>query len=256
MQTNVKIQKFQKWNSFIELCPERWWLITQININWKDFLYLNKETFFDLEKNVRWWIPIMFPQAWPILENKKNNKIKNIKQHWFARNSVFEYEINQNNFKMFLKSDDETKKLFDYDFNLEIIWEIFENWIKVTKKIKNTWNENMPVSPWFHPYFLVENNKKDKLNIFLENYWKINDFSFCNWETVVLWNIWNIKLEWLLNLEFSKNYNNIWIRSEPWKDFLCIEPVYKNENAIIDEPLILKSWEEVEFFMIVKRDKN
>lgn len=248
----LEIHTFKKWNSYIDFCPNRWGLITQVNLNWKDLLFLNEETFYDLEKNVRWGIPIMFPNAWPIKNDGKNLKLGFLKQHWFARNSIFSYEIKNNYFEMILNANDETKKIYNYDFELKIKWEILnDKEVKISKIIKNIWKFDMPISPWFHPYFFIKNEEKNTLDIFQENSWKINDYSFCDWETLILNNTWEIKVKSYFKLEFSNNYNNVWIRSEPWKDFVCIEPVYKNENALIEEPMIIKPWDEVTFSFIL-----
>lgn len=250
---NLEIFTYKKWNSFINFYPNRWGLITQVNLNWKDLLFLNEETLFDLEKNVRWWIPIMFPNAWPIKNDGKNIKISDLKQHWFARNSVFSYKIKSDNFEMTLKSNSKTKKNYNYKFELKVVWEILnENEIKITKVIKNIWGEDMPISPWFHPYFYISNHEKENIKIVQENYWLIKDYSFCEWNTIILKNYWDIEVENRFKLSFSKNYNNVWIRSESWKDFVCIEPVYKNKNAIIETPLLVKPWEEVKFYIKIK----
>lgn len=249
----MKKYTIKKNNTSISCIPERWWLITSIKIQNKELLFLNEETLFNLEKNVRWWIPIMFPNAWPLRENN----IYNLKQHWFVRNKVWEYEnISNEKFNMSLVSNEETKKDFDFDFRLDIFSEIIsEKEIKISQQITNTSNDILPSSPWLHPYFYIKNEDKRNLKIFL---WEelLDNYDFCDWKTVYLTNPHNIKMLFpdksIIELNYDKKYQKLWIWSEFWKDFICIEPVYRDENALLDEPNLLLSWDIIKYDISIK----
>lgn len=231
----------------ISFSHERWWIITSIKLQTEEILFLNSDTFYDTSKNVRWWIPVMFPNSWPLRENEKYN----LKQHWFARNLPWDYETNQNEVIMTLQSNYETKKLYNYDFILQIITRIInETKIEIIQKIINNWNQILPVSPWLHPYFFVKNEEKKDIKIYLWNE-LLTDYSFCNWQTVYLNNPWIIKLvfkNWqILKLNYSKEYKKLWIRSEQWKDFVCIEPVAWNEHDLLYNPDMIWIWKSMEY---------
>ncbi len=240
------IFKLQKDNSFIEFAPSRWWLITQININWTDILFLNNDTFEDETKNVRWWIPLMFPNAWPL----KDDKIYNLKQHGFARNSWFDYEIFKDKFIMELCSNTETKKLFPFDFKLEIIGDFINNWVRIIEKITNTWNKPLPTCHWLHPYFFVKNEvKKDIVFSSQEN--NFYD-TWSTWWTQIIDNPEKFEVDFKthkIKFNYDQAYKYIWIWSESEKDFICIEPVINNENGLIDNPLMIAVWESIENFV-------
>lgn len=248
---NPKIQIFNFWKSFVWFSPERGGLITNLNINWDEILFLNKETFYDLEKNVRWWIPIMFPNSWPIFD--KN--IFNLNQHWFARNSIFDSEIIENKLILTLKSNSDTKKLYDFDFEFKAIVEFIENWFKISQVIKNNSTINLPIASWFHPYFHIKNEDKVKIKFknFSDNFFNI----WSIWDTKYLDNISVLEVDfqkYILEFNYDKEFKQIWLWSEKEKDFLCIEPVLRKENWLIDNPVLILPWETKTYsFNIIKK---
>jgi D-hexose-6-phosphate mutarotase len=48
-------------NSWITICPERGGIVISFGVNGQELLYLNKETLYDRNKNIRGGIPILFP---------------------------------------------------------------------------------------------------------------------------------------------------------------------------------------------------
>ena len=62
---------WNKENNF-KVLPERWWILYSLVLNWKEILFqeMLKETLFDKNKSVRWGIPLMFPNAWPLKQEK------------------------------------------------------------------------------------------------------------------------------------------------------------------------------------------
>ena len=249
----MQIHTISQNTTSITCIPERWWLITSIKINNEELLFLNEETLYDLQKNVRWWIPVMFPNAGPLREND----LYKLNQHWFARNKSWQYEqITDTSFKMFLESDNNSKEIFPFDFRIEIIWELFENNIKIFQKIINTWENDLVSRTGLHPYFFAWNEDKENLKIYL---WDeiLDDYSFCEWKTVYLDNPGDINVVFpdskILKLNYDKSYKKLWIWSEIWKDFICIEPVYEDEQALLDKPMILKSREEKIFEISIEK---
>lgn len=244
------IETFQLKNFKISLSTKRWGIITSIKQDDIEILYLNQETFFDITKNVRWWIPLLFPNAWPL----KNEDIYKLSQHWFVRNSSFEIEkITDEIIILNLILEKKYKEIFPYDFGYKLILQVENNSLKITQFIKNTWDLDMPISPGFHPYFLVDNDlKKDiKMSFSDDNFYDI----WSVWATKELLNPWIFEVdfwEYMLEFDYDKIFKYIWLWSEKWKDFLCIEPVYERENWLIDNPYILWVGESIEMSMKVR----
>ena len=96
------------------------------------------------------------PVCWPQFGNRFS---KLLPQHGFARKMVFEvrgteYSEEMTEITLGLKSDDETKKLWPYDFDLEYKV-IVSMKLNLQLTTKNTGSEPFDFSCGFHPYFLL-----------------------------------------------------------------------------------------------------
>ena len=96
------------------------------------------------------------PVCWPQFGNRFS---KELPQHGFARKMVFEvrgteYSEEMTEVTLGLKSDDETRKLWNHDFDLEFKVSVS---MKLNLKLttKNTGTEPFDFSCGFHPYFLL-----------------------------------------------------------------------------------------------------
>jgi galactose mutarotase-like enzyme len=127
--------------------------------------------------------------------------------------------------------------------------------VKISLSIKNTGDTNMPIAPWLHPYFFIPENKKDEF--YLEKNWeKIEEYKKYHWETIYTKNPWKFQAylwENVLEFDYAEAFQKLWLRSEPGKDFLCIEPTFWDEGALITNPCILESSEEKTFSTTIKK---
>lgn len=250
---NKKFQKIKKWNSEVIIFPERGGHIVSIVIDWVEILYqdMYNETLFDLSKSIRWWIPYMFPNAWKLTEEQNQKLWTNLPQHWIWRISKWEILKIKENWKISQKFE------FKWDDRFPYIWEIINNieiinsWVKITHEIINTWEKTFPISTWLHPYFRVPEWKKDEIK------WKFDWWeevkkqidSWANDKPISFDNPWTplkvfISGLWELTIEVSTDYKKFWVRSIPWKDFVCIEPVMNDVWWIVDKPVEIKQWEK------------
>ena len=84
-----------------KIAPERGGLVTSLSINNTEILYLDRETFDDLTKNVRGGIPLLFPNAGPL-----KGGLYNLPQHGFARRMRWNTIVqNQNSITLQLLSN-------------------------------------------------------------------------------------------------------------------------------------------------------
>lgn len=98
------------------------------------------------------------PVCWPQFGNKA---FKDVPQHGFARFLVFdvratEYSEEKAEITLGLKSDDETRKLWPHDFDLELKISVTMK-LNLTLKTVNTGSTPFDFSCGFHPYFVVRN---------------------------------------------------------------------------------------------------
>jgi len=96
------------------------------------------------------------PICWPQFGNRFS---KDLPQHGFVRKLVFEvraseYSEDKTEVTLGLKSDAETKKLWNHDFDLEFKVTVSMK-LNLALTVKNTGAEAFGFSGGFHPYFLV-----------------------------------------------------------------------------------------------------
>jgi len=96
------------------------------------------------------------PICWPQFGNRFS---KDLPQHGFVRTLVFEvrateYSEDKTEVTLGLKSDAETKKLWNHDFDLEFKVTVSMK-LNLALTAKNTGTEPFDFSGGFHPYFLV-----------------------------------------------------------------------------------------------------
>lgn len=98
------------------------------------------------------------PVCWPQFGNKFS---KELPQHGFARKLVFEvrgseYSEEMTEITLGLKSDEETRKLWNCDFDLEYKISVSMK-LNLTLTTKNTGSKAFDFSCGFHPYFRLMN---------------------------------------------------------------------------------------------------
>ena len=251
----VETIKTLEGNEF-SFCPERGGIITSLKFKGEEILFLDKNTFEDSKVNVKGGIPILFPNAGPIPEEIKTDKLKNLKQHGFARDLKWNSEKGFNNFKEILKSNEETKKVFPYDFDLSLVAKFnSDNSFSIIQTIKNLEKDKkMPISSGLHPYFRVSSLEKKNIKFNFEG-GELAEDEIKKWSAGKAIKAMSIKnpnkpLEveipgiGTLILNISKEYERIWIWSQENKDFICIEPIMRDKGGIILNPEKIKPGEE------------
>jgi galactose mutarotase-like enzyme len=245
----LKIEKVKSLNgNEVFFCPARGGIITSLKFGGQEILYFDDETFKNLDENVRGGIPILFPNAGLIPDDIKPAKMKNLKQHGFARNLSWDYENKINGFKEILKSGLVTKDVYPNDFELVLEGRFEENnSFSLIQTIQNMGEVDMPVSSGFHPYFKVPSQKKKDIK-FNFNGGKFVEQQIEKWGNGEFVSIDNpnspleVKIPSLgtLILSISKEYQKIWVWSQEGKDFICIEPVMRDKGGIVIDPELIK----------------
>ena len=240
----------------VSFCGERGGIITSLIIKNKEILYLDRETFDNKDINVRGGIPILFPNAGAIV----NNYIyPNLKQHGFARDLKWKIEKNKDSFKELLIQDRNIINIYPYNFNLFIYGKFEKNGSFTIKQEVQSMEEHreVPVSMGLHPYFNIKNEEKGKLKfnfdggMYIEEH--LDDWANGNYISIdnPKINDINAKMEIIvpsfgaLVVDASVEYRKIWIWSLPGKDFICIEPVMRDVNGLINNPEKIKPLKKI-----------
>ncbi|MCO6146470.1 aldose 1-epimerase family protein [Flavobacterium sp. NRK1] len=116
--------------------------------------------------------PILFPIVGTLKNNtyEYNDKQYNITRHGFARDNKFVVKDHDSRSVTFgFTSNEETKKQFPFNFELELKYTLKENTLFLDYKVKNTGKETMLFSLGAHPAFALPGNFEDYNLQFQEN---------------------------------------------------------------------------------------
>jgi len=116
--------------------------------------------------NPKYWnrsAPILFPIVGALKDKKYkyNGKIYTMSNHGFARDSKFELNKKMDNKLSFLlTSNENTKKIYPFDFTLEYSYELRNNQVIVECNVANKSDDKMYFSIGAHPAFLCDFSKE------------------------------------------------------------------------------------------------
>lgn len=102
--------------------------------------------------------PILFPIVGRLKENKTliEDKIYNINQHGFARDMDFDLiSIDKKSITYKLTSDEKSREIYPYNFNLFISYTIIDEKVKITWKVENIDSQEIYFSIGGHPAFNI-----------------------------------------------------------------------------------------------------
>ena len=122
----------------------------------EELLWLSSVSEFKSGSAIRGGIPICWPRF--------GNLDRTLPQHGFARTAAFELvEVIEKSDKLttvhlMLKSSKESKKLWDYDFRLDIIFHIAKE-LKIEMTTTNNGTKEFLITQAFHTYFNIKNIK-------------------------------------------------------------------------------------------------
>ena len=109
--------------------------------------------------------PILFPMVGKLRQNQTiiNGRTYELSQHGFARDLEFEPISKLDNFHSYvLRSNEETKKRFPFDFSLYNTYRIDENKLTTIYRVVNDGNKKMIFGIGGHPAFKI--NQEDLIN--------------------------------------------------------------------------------------------
>jgi galactose mutarotase-like enzyme len=158
--------------SRLVLAPKRGGMATHLELQGRELLYLDEETLRDETKNVRGGIPVLFPSPGK-LENDAyawKNVRGALKQHGFARNSVWEILTTSAgehaaSATLRLTSNDETRANFPWEFSAEYTYSLDANSLRIEMRFTNTGAGELPFGAGFHPYFAVPQSEKANAHV-------------------------------------------------------------------------------------------
>ncbi len=254
--------------------------LTSIQHDGKEILFQGAQV-LDGNGNIYWkrQAPILFP----IVGQLKNSTTQiedntyQMSQHGFARDMDFD-EISKTETKhhYMLKYNEETLKKYPYKFELHVIYEIIEDILTVTYKVKNIDDKTIYFGLGGHPAFncdysngeyeIVFNQKEDNIeflklknglidtekaeNIIQDNKIHLKENTFDN-DAVIMKNLKSNKVilqnhktnQKILEFDFT-GFPFLALWSKKGAPFVCIEP-WQNTADRIDGTQIYKNKENI-----------
>jgi galactose mutarotase-like enzyme len=235
-----------------KIAPKRGGLVTSLSSDNTEILYLDRETFDDITKNVRGGIPLLFPNAGPL-----KGILYNLPQHGFARRMPWNViGQNPNSITLQLLPNEETGENYPFDFELKLKVEVAKNKLTHSLTVNNTGDKPMPTAYGIHPYFEIPQEEKLRLitNIVSFKPKEINwieefDRPFINPGLI---RVQMPRKE--ITIESDPNifkFTRIW--HQRGKNFICIEPWTRDEFALNNpkQSLWIKPNESVTLSIII-----
>jgi len=102
--------------------------------------------------------PVLFPVVGGLKNNSYtyNGTAYTLGRHGFARDLVFTVaEQTANSIRLLLTDSADTKKVYPFPFNFEVVYTLDDNRLTVTYRVRNTGNEDLFFSVGGHPAFRV-----------------------------------------------------------------------------------------------------
>jgi len=261
-------------SSWLTVCPERGGIITEFGVKGKQIFYVNEETLFDRTKPIRGGNPILFPISGRLKmdEYEWGREKYRMPIHGVARNypwKVKQIETGRDFAKVTIQfvSNQETKKMYPFDFKLLFTYMINETELKIEQTYVNETNEPMPLYAGFHPYFrtkadsIVINSSIDEYFDFQDGLIKpltdsIDKKNLC--ESVLLkkdghpfsFSLGGKTFDIKTGTEFR--YIILWTEGD--KDYICVEPwmTQPNEMNRKEELIMVPSGGRLETFISIE----
>ena len=231
--------------------------VTTFKIANKNILYPDGIIKVDGQKNKRGGIPLLFPYS---------GFLEGFPQHGFARDLKWEEapidELIPSKTSLKLQDNPETRKIFPYNFELNLNIELGENSLLYVLDILNKDNKNMPVAPGFHPYFMVPRGKLGDIQTNIDN------FDFKNYRLeelkgslffplkdleVSIPGTGNLKMEYDGAFKRESSRLVIWTDKDNNKDdsYICLEPWATDLGGFLkkDQQLLVSPGQKASFSM-------
>lgn len=152
--------------SMVQLAPSRGGMVTRFLVRGVPVVFLDETTLRDRGKSVRGGIPVLFPIAGKLPDNRyaTAGRAFTMKQHGFARDLpwtvVDESTRDGASVTLGLAASEATRAQYPFEFALRFTVRLRAEVLTVEQRIENQDDVPMPIQPGLHPYFFVPDGIK------------------------------------------------------------------------------------------------
>jgi galactose mutarotase-like enzyme len=222
-----------------QIVPARGGIVTALAVGGRDLLFLDRATLEDPAKNVRGGIPILFPFAGKLEDERFLPAGTRMKQHGFGRNQPWEVRAQRADAaRLGLVPDDETRAQYPYTFDVEYGVHLMPRGLQVELVVQNEGPKPLPVSPGWHPYFRCPAARKAEVTGDVPGLRPAEQFSDAREFDFGLEAPANGRARFDLpglgglRLAFSPAMRHLQFWSQPGRDFVCLEPFLGPNNTV------------------------
>ena len=154
-----------------EVIPARGGLVTRFAVAGDEALYLDKETLLDRTKNVRGGIPVLFPIAGKLQDDRfvVDGVSYPMRQHGLARQAAWSVvDVAGARLTMEFRSSPATLSTFPFPFALRMTVDLGRaggRTLALEQEVENLGDRPLPVHLGLHPYFAVPDDQKGGVGI-------------------------------------------------------------------------------------------
>jgi galactose mutarotase-like enzyme len=243
-----------------EVVPGRGGLVAALAVGGRDVLFLDRSTLEDPAKNVRGGIPILFPFAGKLEDERFRPAGTRMKQHGFGRNKPWAVrEQRPDAVRLGLVQDAETRAQYPYEYDVEYDVHLLPRGLQVTLSVHNRDARPLPVSPGWHPYFRCPAGGKADVTTDVpglrpaEQFTDAREFDFGLEAPVSGRARFDLPGLGGLRLSFSPILRHLQLWSQPGRDFVCLEPFYGPNNTVnTDRRLDVPAGQARDFWMRIE----
>jgi galactose mutarotase-like enzyme len=245
-----------------QVVPGRGGIVTALAVAGHDVLFLDGATLDDPTKNVRGGIPILFPFAGKLEDERFLPAGTRMRQHGFARNKPWTVrEQRPDGLRLGLVQDDETRAQYPYEYDVEYGVHVLPRGLQVELVVHNRGGQPLPVSPGWHPYFRCPAARKPEVTGDVpglrpaERFTNAREFDFGLEAPVGGRARFDVPGLGGLRLSFSPVMRHLQLWSQPGRDFICLEPFYgPNDTVNTDRRMDVPPGQARDFWMRIERE--
>ena len=229
------------------ILPEKGATVISFKADNKEMFYLDAENINSSERP-RCGIPFLFP----VFGRTPEESVYPMEIHGFGHTSEWTVLTHtQDSLTLELVANDETRKVYPFEFRVELNFRIEDGKLSIHQLYENTGEKDMPFAFGFHPYFgvnpteaLVKVNAELEMDmltgkpvpvknnpvqlVFSEGAQESGAFFLqAKNETVIHWG------EKQMHMQFDENYNRLVLWAVRGMDFLCVEPINSSPNGLM-----------------------
>jgi galactose mutarotase-like enzyme len=159
--------RLQSEDTVVEVVPERGALVTRCAVGSRELLWLDPATVEDRGRSVRGGIPVLFPFAGALPDDRffaSPTLITTMRQHGFGRDLAWTVtEQGSVELTMALGSSDATRTVYPYEFLFLYRVRALPRGVLVELAVHNQGDAPVPVAPGLHPYFACPVGRKGEV---------------------------------------------------------------------------------------------